>query len=441
LPDETVQKIVELRRAGKNNTEIAAELGLNRGTVTKYLKTYLDDKEVSDAGPPGAPGEIRNKLDVDGSVELTTYEEPPSVDEMMRVCKIDKTKWIPKYFRGNVWQGFYKVKDGTGHRKVQLVQSRATFQRIIPEGIEQAIIEFVRSHVPPAPLPSRVSRAVLKKDEDGFLVVAGIWDAHIGLYSWRDETGYDYDVNIATNRILNAIDDITTELSSWPIARMILPIGNDFMHFDSVRGKTAHGEHFLDVDTRYAKVYSAALKCLVRQVERALELCGDVYILYTPGNHDFSASYGLCVALSCWFRDDKRVVVDLSANQRKHITWGGVLLGFEHGADMKPERLAHVFSTDCQAEWSASTYREVQIGHRHQNHQWEFEGVIPTSGVTIRMNPALTNSDHWHTKQGFISAPQKAIEAWRYDKIAYRGSHCVWVRDDSRDSKAKKTYS
>lgn len=432
LSPDRIQRIVELRRSGTTITEICKMLGLSWNTVQKYVRRFVADAEP--AGPPPEAGKVVNRLEVDGSVEVTTYESPPSVEELMTLCKIDRAKWIPKYYRPNVWQGFYKIADGSGHRKVQLVQSRAVFQRIIPEGIEEAIIAFVRQHVPPAPLKIPKSRQA-PRGEDGFMVVAGIWDAHIGLYSWRDETGYDYDVEIATNRLLNAIDDIVLELAGWPIARIVLPVGNDFMHFDSCRGKTAQGEHFLDVDTRYAKVYSAALKCLVRQVERMLEICSDILIPYVPGNHDFSASYGLCVALSCWFRDDPRVKVDLSACQRKHVTWGGVLLGFEHGADMKPERLAHVFSTDCQAEWSASTYREIQIGHRHKNHQWEFEGIIPTNGVTVRMNPALTNADHWHFKQGFISTPQKAIEAWRYDRVAYRGSHCVWVRDDSRDSK------
>jgi hypothetical protein len=308
-----------------------------------------------------------------------------------------------------------------------------TFKSTLTEGTQEAILRFVKAHVKPAPLQKK-GKALPPVGEKGFLVVAGLWDSHIGMYAWKDEVGADYDVEIASARIKNAIDDLTTELSVWPIARMIIPVGNDLMHYDSVRHKTAHGEHFLDTDTRYARVFQAALTCIRYQIDRALEVCDDILIPYIPGNHDYTSSYCICAAIDCWYRNDSRVKVDLSANPRKYYRHGGVLLGFEHGTDCKPETLARIFATEAAADWSASTYREVQIGHKHQNREWHYEGVTPTNGVTVRMNPALTSTDVWHHGKGFVGQV-KAVEAWRYDSQGYRGSHCVWARDDQRSAK------
>lgn len=431
LSDDVIQKILEMRRRGVNFSEIGSQLKLNRATVRSYCRKYAPQDPVVETmgeGPPkgAAHGSVVDTTEHDGGAACYRVDRPATVEEIMEACKLDKSRWVPQYYKPNSWQGFYKVGTGQDHKVVRLYQSKAVFKRVVAEGMEDAILEFVKGHV--QPLPLKAPRTNLPRGE--FAVSWGIWDAHIGLYAWQFEVREDFDLGMATRRVLNSIDDMVLELVPYGVEKIWMPVGNDFMHFDSVRHTTAFGEHFLDTDTRYAKVYLAALRCLAHMVDRALELCDDVEVIYVPGNHDITSSFTLCAALSQRYRDDPRVKVDLGANPRKYRTHGGVLMCYDHGRDCKPDQYALIFGTEAKEEWSKSTYREVQIGDKHQRWEKQYEGVIPTNGLLVRRNPSLCNVDAWHHRQGLIGEPVKSVEAWRYDRVGYRGSHVAWARDD-----------
>lgn len=436
LPDEKIQQIVRLRAAGTSTRQIGRELGIAQQTVSKYLLSYGQGIKAKDAKEPQHPPrreQVVDRSDIDGTIEVIKMDRPASVEEMMALCRLDPTKWIAKHYTGNAWQGFAKMRIGERDeiRKVPVYQSKISCQRIMAEEIEQAILEFVQRHVTPRPAPPK--RDARPSDaRPNFMVCWGLWDTHLGLYAWNSEVGASFDISIAQSRILNSIDDMAEELRPYKVERVVMPVGNDFLHFDSVRHTTAFGEHFLDTDTRYQKVYMAALECLVYMVEKALGLAERVDILYVPGNHDTTSSFTLCVALEQHFRLDPRVKVDRGANPRKYVTHGSVLLGFDHGADARPGQLALIFSTEAREHWSNSTYREIQVGHTHQRREKSWDGVVPTNGILIRTNPALCNNDAWHHRQGLIGEPVKSVEAWRYDRVGYRGSHVTWARDDRR---------
>lgn len=433
-----VALIIRLRRSGKSTREIGREVGTDAGTVSRILKKYAaGDPETGCGGPPPGSREINrviDRSDVDGSMEVLKLERPATVEELMAACRLDPHVWVPQFFRGNVWQGFYALrgKEG-GHRKVNLYQSRLVCKRVISERLEEAILEFIRRFGPkPLPKPNRKKgrkkSATAPKDQ---MVVWGMWDAHIGSYAWDREVGDNWDVDMACSRVHNSIDEMVDELRPYPIRKILMPIGNDFMHFDSVRMKTAHGEHYLDTDTRYARVYLAALMCLSYMIERALEVCDDVELLYVPGNHDTTSSYTLTVALDQRYRNDSRVSADLSMNPRKYRTWGGCLIGFDHGADAPPDRLAQALSEEARELWGAATYREVQIGDKHRRWEKKYEATVPTGGILIRRNPALCNTDAWHHRLAFSGEQMRSVEAWRYDRFGYRGSHVTWARDEA----------
>lgn len=451
LPDSVVSKMCALRKKGLTIVEISEQLGVDNSTVSRNLRRYLSQgappgetpepigplyQEAKGGPPVGQPGEVINKIDIDGSVDVVSLDRPARPEEIRKMCNLDHVRWLEDVYRANMWQGFYKLKTKEGHKKVQLYQSRCTFRRIMTETLEHAICDFARKYIKPLlkkALPKRQTPRF--KPGTGQMLCWGLWDAHIGMYAWNPETRNDFDVDIACNRICNTVDDLIPELRHYPIERIVMPVGNDYLHFDNAKHTTTFGEHFLDTDTRYARVYLWGLKCLSYMIERALEICDDVRILYVPGNHDVTSSYTLVVALSQRYLNDKRVTVSLDPNPRKYVMFGGTLLGFDHGRN-KPSQLKDVFSTEAKDHWSSSTYREIQIGDKHQRWEMQHEGVIPTNGVLIRRNPCLCNVDTWHYKQGLVGEPVKSIEAWRYSRIGYVGSHVAWARDE--EHKARK---
>jgi hypothetical protein len=431
IPTDKVDEIVRLRKRGLSTREIGKEVGTDAGTVSRVVEKYMPNGGAKGGPPPDdmEVGKIYDRLDVDGSVEILTADHVMSEEEMIRLCKLDPKKWIPQFYRGNVWQNFYRNKERTGHRKVALCQSRIVCKRVITEQLEEAIHAFIKEFGP-KPLPKPKIGRRKRKTKKGQMVSWGMWDAHVGSYAWNRECPDSWDVDTACNRVCHSVDEMVEELQDYPVQKILMPIGNDFMHFDSVRLTTAFGDHFLDTDTRYARVYQAALICLSYQVERALEICDDVELLYVPGNHDTTSSFTLTVALAQRYRNDPRISADLAMNPRKYRLWGGVLLGFDHGRDATPDRLAQALAEEAIEYWSRSTYREIQVGDKHRKWEKRYEATIPTNGVTIYRHPALCNTDAWHHRHAFVGEPMKSVEARRYDHVGLRGTHVTWARDD-----------
>lgn len=447
LPDDQIQRIVQLRRDGRSYRDIGSELGINAATAMRYAKQMLgvEASQCGETNRPGPAGPINQPVDDrgpnGGDVSIVTPDKPRTLAEMMELFGIDGKSWVVTNFRANEWQGFYKIKnrvgdvETTGHQKVRLYQTRLTLKRIVAEEIEHAILKFTKEHV--KALPTRKKKGRSPHDYPQ-MVSWGLWDAHLGMYAFRGEVGADYDVGIATNRVLNSIDDMVEELRAYPIEKILMPIGNDFLHFDSVRHTTTFGDNFLDTDTRYGHIYLAGLRCLAYMVERATEICDDIELIYVPGNHDLGTSYGLTVALSQRYRNDERVTADLSFNPRKYRKFGRTLLGYEHGQKCKAAQLALIMHEEARDLLAGVVWKEWQVGHTHQRQEKWFQGVEPTNSVLIRTNPCLCNVDSWHHNQGFISEPTKSVEAWRYRKdTGYVGSHVAWARDDQPGEAAR----
>lgn len=425
ITDEIARRIRVLRGTGLSHEEIARHVNLSRSAIRDFcLRTGVPGRTIKETAP--VSGErLDERTPLGGDTCITTEDKPLTVEQVAELFSIDLSQWAAESIRTNQWEGYYKVKER--HQKVRLWQTRVTWRRIMASGMEQAILSFVEKHVVPVD-SSKIQSRAQGEMEDPQAVCWGLWDAHLGMYAWAPETRNDSDLGIGVQKVRESVDQMVAELRPYPIDRIWMPVGNDFMHFDNARHTTTFGEHFLDTDTRYAKVYEACLLSLCHMIDRALELTNRVEVIYVPGNHDYTTSYTLCIALKQRYRTDDRVVIDAGANPRKYRVFGGTLLGFDHGSECRAQQLAQILSMECKEHWSQATYREVQIGHTHQRRAQEFESLVPTNGVLVRTNPSLCNIDAWHHRQGLIGEPMKSVEAYRYDRVGYRGSHVAWAK-------------
>lgn len=400
ISSDKIKEMKRLRREeGLSVREIAAKTGVHPATVGRHVKGI----------PAGTrtPEAVRT---TESTMELQA-NHPTTEKELMAVFGLDPRRWVAHRF--NVGVSRYGPRGSM------------SCKRIISEELEHLLVEFFREQ---KPLPKPKLKAVKDARALPQVVSWGLWDAHLGMYAWNAETGADWDVEIAVNRVYNSVDSICSEIAPYGIRQILMPVGNDFMHFDGVRHKTAEGDHSLDVDTRFARVYLACLKCQSYMVERALDFVPKIRLVFVPGNHDTTVAYTLLVALAQRYMNDPRVEVDLRASPRKCYLHGGTFLAFDHGAYGKAERLALSVLTENATLLGKSTYREVQVGHKHQSRETMFHGLQPTNGVMVRMNPSLCTSDVWHYRQGFTE-PVKTVEAYRYDERGFRGSHVASADD------------
>lgn len=227
------------------------------------------------------------------------------------------------------------------------------------------------------------------------MTVYPLGDPHLGMYAWADESGEDFDLNIATTDLKNATDRLV-EIAPASHEAVLLNLG-DFFHSDNMEGKTRRSGNVLDVDTRWSRVLSMGVETMIHLIRRMLEKHERVTVRNNIGNHDEHSSIMLAVALQAFFRQNKRVRIDTSPSPFWYVQHGEVLIGSTHGDRTKPADLPQIMATDRPIAWGESKYRYWYTGHIHHHTRHEFRGCQVESFRT------LAASDAWHHGEGYRS--------------------------------------
>jgi hypothetical protein len=189
---------------------------------------------------------------------------------------------------------------------------------------------------------------------------------------------------------------------SYDIERILLPLGQDLFHYDTYyeTPQTTKGTT-LDADTRRRKLYPAVRQAMVEEIDR-LRLIAPVDVVIVSGNHDVDTSFTLGDSIECWYHNDPAVEVDNGPTMRKYYRYGDNLLGFTHGSEEPFNRLPVLMATECPLDWSVTTYREWQVGHKHRTRNSVPVPLQDHEGVLVRELPSLCPPDSWHYRKGFL---------------------------------------
>lgn len=250
---------------------------------------------------------------------------------------------------------------------------------------EEAIKEFVNYLVSEAKGLSPIVKPPKASLED-ILCVYPFGDPHIGMYSWAQECGEDFDLVEAERLTLGAVDAL---VSAAPAAKtaILLPLGDVFHANDQTNATPGH-KHQLDVDSRYPKVIGVGIKTFRHAVLRALEKHENVIVRIEPGNHDPQAKWALAFALDAYFENNPRVEIDLSPAKFWFYKFGKVLIGSTHGDTARHEALPGIMAADRPEDWGLTKHRYWYTGHVHHISVKEFPGVICESFRTLAAKDA-----------------------------------------------------
>lgn len=297
----------------------------------------------------------------------------------------DMTRTVPDGFNVKGVSTLYR-DDGT--IAAQWVKSTADAER--REAMMREAVVAMTADLPR--LPPRKASGEWRSD---LLTVYPIGDPHIGMYSWREETGDDWDLTIAERMHCGAMDELVQAAPATEQA-IIWNLG-DALHYDSLAAVTPASGHFLDADGRYAKMVSVAVKVIRQCIESALSKHKRVHVINLPGNHDPTGALWLSVALANVYEREPRVTVDTNPSLFSYYRWGKVLLGGHHGHSCKPAALAGVMAADRAKDWGETLHRYWLMGHIHHESKKEFPGVTVESFNTLAAKDAYATNGGWRS--------------------------------------------
>ena len=99
----------------------------------------------------------------------------------------------------------------------------------------QSIEDLISNYAPKYPTIDYPIR------KDGHLLIINPADVHIGKYADATETGSDYNIEIAKERVREGVKGILRNAEGFPIERILFCIGNDILHTDNVHKTTTKG--------------------------------------------------------------------------------------------------------------------------------------------------------------------------------------------------------
>ncbi len=248
--------------------------------------------------------------------------------------------------------------------------------------------------------------------DDDLLCVFPMGDPHFGMKAWAQDAGEDFDLKIAEDLTCSAIDRLVQSAPGAGTA-LLLNLG-DMFHADNQKNMTQSG-HQLDVDGRHAKVQQVGLYAMIHAIWRLLEKFPKVIFRINRGNHDDQSSYALAMMMSCYFRNEPRVTIDLSPSEFWYYQFGANLIGSTHGDTAKGPALPGIMACDVPEMWGSTKHRLWLVGHVHHMDVKEYPGCV------VEYFRTLAARDAWHNGQGYRAGrDMQCIVLHREDGIQER---------------------
>lgn len=239
------------------------------------------------------------------------------------------------------------------------------------------------------------------KPDGGILYEIPVMDLHYGKFASGNLTNGAYDYNEAERCFNTIVSEAIEDIKSRNVAKILMPIGNDLLHFDNVQGTTTRGTA-QDTNMRHQEMFKGCVEMLIDGIT-ALSEYAPVDIIYVPGNHDFSSSWHVVMTLWAYFHNNPNVLVDVDMHPRKYYEWGNCLIGFTHG-DKEGKRLDKIMQVEAKEAWGRSKYCEWHNAHLHSE-----QAIRELGGIIIRNLPSVTGEDNWSHESGYVGAVRKCI--------------------------------
>lgn len=289
----------------------------------------------------------------------------------------------------------------TGQTRLQWVKTDVDAE--VKAELQRQVIEGLKSDLPAyQPIPFRATAVA------DLATVYTLTDCHVGMRSWAQETGVDWDLDIA-EKVLTETFQALVDSSPNSMTAVVAQLG-DFLHADNINPVTPTSGHLLDADGRYSKVVQVAIRILRQVIQVALKKHKTVVVLMAEGNHDLSSSIWLREMFKAVYEKEPRVQVIDTPLPYYVFEHGKTMLSWHHGHLKKNDQLPLLFAAQFPEVWGKTTKRYVHTGHRHHTEEKEH------SGMTVVQHPTLAARDAYAARGGWI-AERRAVAITYHQKF------------------------
>jgi len=298
----------------------------------------------------------------------------------------DMTHIVPDGFRLKGTSSLYK--EGVKAPVLQWVKTSADQERqaeIMRETVLAMSAEIVPEIAVKAPAPTL----------EQLLNCYVITDYHLGMNSWGEETGADWDMKIAEDLLVSWFG---AAIAQAPDSRCaVFSQLGDFLHWDGISAVTPTSGHIVDADTRFQKLVRVAIGVIRRITSMLLAKHERVVLLMAEGNHDLASSMWLRELFAALYENEPRIEVITRPDPYYCLEHGLTSLFFHHGHKKRHDSLETVFIAKFREVFGRTKFSYAHTGHLHHNLLRE------TNTMQLEQHRTLAAPDSHSSRGGWMS--------------------------------------
>jgi hypothetical protein len=243
--------------------------------------------------------------------------------------------------------------------------------------------------------PVSITKIKEKKTNPELCNLFVVTDLHFGAYAWAEETGADWDLEIAEKTLINWFKDAISRSPNSETA--VLAQLGDLGHFDGMEAVTPTSNHVLDADSRFQKVIRVIIRTFRQIITMLLQKHKRVHLIMAEGNHDLAGSAWLREMFNALYENEPRLNVETSPNPYYCYEHGKTSLFFHHGHKRKPSQVTEVFAAQFRDVFGKTDHSFAHMGHLHNDL------VLENNLMKVEQHRTLAAPDAYAARGGWKS--------------------------------------
>lgn len=215
------------------------------------------------------------------------------------------------------------------------------------------------------------------------------------------ENAEDFTLDMAKEMLVNNMKEYISRFGDRKFNKIYLVVGQDFFN-SSFTGFTSSQSHLQSNATDVRTMYRTGTELIIDIIDMFTEICGDVHVVGSLGNHDVAEELWLFSLLKAHYRNTDGVSVDDTSRPRKYLDLGVSCVGLGH-LDKEKDRTFGLMQCEAPKLWAKSTTRMFIAGHLHHLT------VESKHGVELWRIPSPTLPDRWTVESGYVQNQPKTM--------------------------------